>query len=302
MKLMLLSLPPSSWMRNVKLAKMLLPYTLNAMPGDDLLDNIDRRQFRTYRYLSNSMIDVLMLFTYGIFCPFLTFIIVASIVFNELVNHLQVGSYLFDRSLQQSSNSNNSIDRIMYETSSVAFSQSHMSQLSVMDDSHSGDPKYPMQAIVSAVHSQQHSLDADAVESAQPQVLPPQPVQSNKNLNNKDKDKNNRLLLMSSIYLSNPHYLFFSMWRLVVFTILTFSTVILFDMIADVYSNVLGVISVLIFWFVMILAFYSRERLEKIIACISCKGYCCKRNEDLETDRSSIIEMNKSDTLRRSLI
>ena len=88
-----------------------------------------------------------------------------------------------------------------------------------------------------------------------------------------------------------------------VFTILMFSTVILFDMIADVYSNVLGVISVLIFWFVMILGFYSRERLEKIIGCLSCKGSCSsKRNEDLETDRSSIIEMNKSDTLRRSLI
>jgi hypothetical protein len=101
LKLILLSLPTSSWMRSVWLVKMLLPYTLNAMPEDDLLDNANRRQFRTYRYLSNSMIDVLMLFTYGIFCHFLTFLIVASIVFNELVNHLQVGSYLFDRSQLQ---------------------------------------------------------------------------------------------------------------------------------------------------------------------------------------------------------
>ena len=65
---------------------------------------------------------------------------------------------------------------------------------------------------------------------------------------------------------------------------------ILFDMIADVYTNVLGVISVLIFWFVMILAFYSRERLEKIIECLTCKGGP-KKNEDLETDSSSNMEM-----------
>ncbi len=133
--------------------------------------------------------------------------------------------------------------------------------------------------------------------------VPPQPVLLDKTLNNIDKNNNNnednRLLLMSSIYLSNLHSLFFSMWKLVVFTILMFSTMILFDMIADVYSNVLGVISVSIFWFVMILAFYSRERLEKLIEFIICKG-CSKKKEDLETDRSSIIEMNKSDILRRS--
>ena len=65
---------------------------------------------------------------------------------------------------------------------------------------------------------------------------------------------------MSSIYLGNPHFLFFTMWRLAVLTILAFSTLILFDMIADVYTNLLGVIAVLIFWFVMFLGFYSRER------------------------------------------
>ena len=211
------------------------------------------------------------------------------------MNHLQVGSYLYDRSHQQSSSS---IDRSMYEAGIGTLSQSHISQLSVMDKSHSGDPKYPMQAIVSAVHSQQHTGSLDAEESAQPQVLPQQPVQLDDKIY--DKDKNNSLL-MSSIYLNNPHYLFFSMWRLVVFTILIFSTMILFDMIADVYTNVLGVISVLTFWFVMILAFYSRERLEKIMECITYKC-CSKKKEDLEIDRSSIIEMNKSDTLRRSLL
>ena len=153
-----------------------------------------------------------------------------------------------------------------------------------------------MQAIISAVHRQQHSLDA--VESAQHQALPRQPVQLDLKLH--DRDKSNRLLL-GSIYLSNPPYLFFSMWRLVIFTVTIFSTMILFDMIADVYTNVPGVISVLIFWFIMILAFYSRERLEKIIECLTCKGGC-KKKEDLETDRSSIIEMNKSDALRRSLM
>ena len=63
----------------------------------------------------------------------------------------------------------------------------------------------------------------------------------------------------------------------------------------------LGVISVLIFWFIMILAFYSRERLEKTIECLTCNGGC-KKKEDIETYRSSIIEMNKSDALRRSMM
>ncbi len=32
------------------------------------------------------------------FCPFLTFLIVISIAINELVNNLEMGSYLYDRS------------------------------------------------------------------------------------------------------------------------------------------------------------------------------------------------------------
>ena len=76
-------------------------------------------------------------------------------------------------------------------------------------------------------------------------------------------------------------------------TILAFSTLILFDMIADVYTNLLGVIAVLIFWFVMSLGFYSRERLKKFMESIICKG-CCKKIEDLEASRSSIIEMNNN--------
>ena len=97
------------------------------------------------------------------------------------------------------------------------------------------------------------------MESAQPQVLPPQPVQLDMKVHNKDK---NNSLLLTSIYLNNPRDLFFSMWRLVVFTITVFSTTILFEMIADVYTNLQGVLLVMVFWFVVILTFYSRETRE----------------------------------------
>ena len=70
--------------------------------------------------------------------------------------------------------------------------------------------------------------------------------------------------------------------------------------IADVYSNVLSVMAVLIFWFVMIISFYSRERLEKIIEFIACK-VCWKKKEDLEEEEevksATTIEMRNINIL-----
>ncbi len=92
-KLMLLRLPHASWIRNFHLTKLILPYTINALEAD----NVEHREFRTLRYLDGMIIDLCMLFTYGTICPFLTILIVFSIVVNEAVIHIQNGSYVDDK-------------------------------------------------------------------------------------------------------------------------------------------------------------------------------------------------------------
>ena len=205
LKLLWLSFSPSGCIRNISLSNLILPYTFNSLRDNKLHGN---RQIRTYRYLSNSLIDIIMLFTFGILCPFLTFIIVFSITINEFVNHLQVGSYLHDKSLL---------------TNEASLKQVEQS------------------------------------------------------------------VLVASIYLSNSYSLFLSMWKPMVLTVLLFMTLTMFDFISDVYYNIPGFFAVILFWFVIILVFFSRERFDKI--------FCLNRNKaetQAGTNRNSIIEMNQS--------
>ena len=92
----LLSFHRTSRVRNNFIAKKILPYTFNSLPEDTILDK-DERQNRTYEYLSNLAVDILMLFTFGIASGFLTFLIIFSMIMTELMRHLQFGSYLQDR-------------------------------------------------------------------------------------------------------------------------------------------------------------------------------------------------------------
>ena len=67
LKVTALLLSPTSWIRNTWVVrKLLLQKTSNSMHNDELLDDLVAREFRTYRLLGNTVIDVLMLLTYGI--------------------------------------------------------------------------------------------------------------------------------------------------------------------------------------------------------------------------------------------
>ena len=194
LKVIVLMLSPTSWIRNTWVVqKFLLPYTSSSMHKDKLLDDLMAREFRTYRLLGTTVIDVLMLLTYGILAPFTTFIIVTSIVVNEVINNLQLGSMLNDDDL--------------------------------------------------------------------------------------------RATMLSSVYLSNAYYLFISLWKGMLITVLLFMTLFIFDMIADVYTNIPGTLGVLGFWVVMCICFYSRARFNRLISCVSHAAQrvfraACNRQQD----------------------
>jgi hypothetical protein len=207
LKLFLLSFPPDSRIRNHYLVKtVLLPMTVNSMNEVDLSKDKDR-DIRTFDYLSNLVTDLLMMFTYGVLCPFLTFLIVWSILVNEFVDHIQLGSYIYDMA--------GIIDKEEDKTSQVS----------------KGDK----------VRHQLHQFD-----------------------------------LISRIYLDNSRELVMSVWSPMVLVILFFMTLILFDMIADVYDNVAGLVSVLVFWIFISLSFGSgKAGLDKIISFLKKMRTLC---------------------------
>jgi len=92
----LLSFHRTSSVRNNFIVKKILPLTFNNMPEDTIFDK-EERQHRTYQHLSILAVDILMLFTFGIASGFLTYLIIFSMITNELMRHLQFGSYLQDR-------------------------------------------------------------------------------------------------------------------------------------------------------------------------------------------------------------
>jgi hypothetical protein len=272
LKLLLLSFPPSSTIRNTLFVKkFLLRFTMNAMSEEDIGRDEDRG-FRTFRYLSNLVTDLLMLLTYGILCPFVTFLVLWSIVVNELIDHMQVGSYVYDMArsidkqeedvmienkstllLSPSIDKQKSTDKKL-DTLGVEGRGGNCERELVEMDITSSQEEYSSNSVILS------SLLSDNSNSVAPLVI-------------KKPSKVDKVAfqfeLVSRIYLDNCSELVMSVWSPMVLVILFFMTLILFDMIADVYGNVAGLVSVIVLWLFVYLLFGSGKKgLDRIVSCL----------------------------------
>jgi len=180
LQIVLLSFHRTSRVRNNWLVKLILPYTFNSLPEDTILEKV-ARQNRTYEYLSNMAVDILMLFTFGIAGGFLTYVIIFSMFMTELMRQLQFGSYLQDR----------------YEAGY--------------------------------------------------------------------KDKGYLFFTIGrSLFIDEVRFKFIHLvWDILFWTILLFWSLFMFDVIADVYGDVGGIIGVSAFWTYMLIVFNSIDRMKK---------------------------------------
>lgn len=291
LQLIILYFPPSSWIRNLRFSKAILPYTSNAVSGDVTLDQNDRRHLLTYRFLSKTLIDVVMLFTFGIFCPFLTFIIVTSMIVNEAVNIVQIGSHIQDI-LQSSinasppyvgSSNNTSSGNSNNNNTCSSNSSSNQVQMEVFSAAHSQHKDFemnPEQKEVKDSSLARYSSRDSTLQSSSLFFSASGDVKQNNVKVSLEK-------IASSIYLDSAHTLFFTMWTPMLLTTLLFFTLVMFDIIADVYMNLAGLTVTVIFWIVIIVCFYSRERFDKIASSITPRICLCDGVDD------DYIEMNE---------
>jgi hypothetical protein len=134
----------------------------------------------------------------GLMRPFLSFVIVFIILTTEMVDHLQIGSYLYDKTSR-------GIDTELSETEEEATGE----ELDVGGEggADKGDAK--------------HS-NSDA---------------ANVRISRKLRQLSTRHFdLVGKIYLNNTLGLYMSVWRAKLVMITFFVSLILFDMVADVYS------------------------------------------------------------------
>lgn len=263
-KIFILAHPGSHWLRNRRLVNALLPFTLNALKAEDKLNDESDRAFRTYQYLGNISIDILMLFTFGICCPFLIFLIVFSIMANELVNHLQIGSYFHDAKLLSESRR------------STSKGNGTKNEKSILENSDElGEP----------------TLDSED---------PPEIID----------EASKALFLESRIYFGKTRALYKAKWKHLLLSTLIFMTLILFDMVSDVYSIVPGFIATVCFWLMMLLCFYSKERVDLLMNLKYSFNFNCIYNSsktanvvvDNNGDDGGVVNRITNNSTRKSVV
>jgi hypothetical protein len=236
LKLLLLPLSPSSPVRNSWIVKYLLPYTANAIDETEIVKD-DCRELRTLDYLVNLQIDLLMLFTFGIICPFMSLLILFTMVVSEFVDHMQIGSYLCDKARE--------IDKDF----NVGAAGNRKNK---------GEEGIEMKEVTK---ERAKDVPYDLPTSS----LPTSTAGTKALSANKEDAILVQFDLTSRIYLNNSRDLVLSVWKPNLLVILFFMQLILFDMIADIYFIEYGLVAVSIcfvwIWFVF------WDRMEKMSYC-----------------------------------
>jgi hypothetical protein len=284
MKLVVLSASPRSWIRNnIVVKKMLLPFTSNAMSEDDLgsddLGNDDDKEFRTLRFLSNLVTDLLMIFTYGVLCPFLIFLLLWTILVNEIINHIQIGSYVYDLKRlieKEESSADRTMSTVDMSTSQLGTSNLHdllkeenLQSIDLETNTHDGNPR-----TISSDSSAPPGSDSSATSPSKAEKI---------------EFLFTLVSRINNVYLDNSGELLFYVWKPMLIAILFFFTVILFDMIADVYDSFYGVVCVVVFWIIIYSFFgFGRKGLDNMFICYK-RIIGCAISSDESPKRSASI-------------